>query len=124
MSKAKGMSPAKKELVFGTTHEQNDKLQYQGQQQHFYGREGARGPGGYDPDFRDGSNDQRRQRGNLLSNRNIGLALSKNDRGLLPGSDAEKIKQKTYNMSHAAIGPGSYDLANYNSIGSKYAKKS
>ena len=73
--------------MFGSTHEQNDKLMYSGQQNHFLGREGARGPGGYEPDMRDGSNNTKRQRGNLLSNRNIGMAVSSNDRGLLPNAN-------------------------------------
>ena len=50
---------------------------------HYKGRLGARGPGGYDPDDRKSIFKQFQQKGNLLSNRNYGLALNKSDRGLL-----------------------------------------
>jgi len=42
-------------LVFGSSMAQNDKLMYHGQHNHFYGREGALGPGGYDPETNYGS---------------------------------------------------------------------
>ena len=45
-------SPINDRLAFGSTKAQADKLQYHGQEQHFYGREG-KGPGGYLPSLDD-----------------------------------------------------------------------
>ena len=64
------------------------------------GREGALGPGGYDADPRDGSNDRKGVKGNLLSSKNIGMAIVKDDRGLLLGNKKDEVRGKTYNKSH------------------------
>ena len=68
-------------LAFGSSKEQNDKLIYHGGEKHFYGREGGKGPGGYQPDM---TYDSRKTN-------HLNLAPPKADRGLLRNTKAEAV---------------------------------
>lgn len=56
------------------SRDQDEKVQHPGMAAHYFGREGARGPGGYDPDSREkylsAFGIKVGQTGNLLSKRN------------------------------------------------------
>lgn len=85
------------------------------------GREGALGPGGYDPDVRYDSPKKANYRLTSLSRR--GVAPPKDDRGLAPSVELLQRKEKTYNMSHAQVGPTSYNADRWNTIAARYGKK-
>ena len=114
----KGTSP----LAFGSSVAQNDKLQYHGQQRYFMGREGALGPGGYDPVVRYDS-PKKATYSRLTSLSRKGAAVVRDDRGLDPSPEVQERRDKTYNMSHAQVGPASYHADRWNTIAARYGKK-
>ena len=63
-----------------------------------------------------------RQQGSLLSSINKGLALSQEDRGLIPNKSLLDKKMSSYNYSHHKVGPGSYNSL-IGTIGGKFILK-